>query len=72
MQDPNEKGPDGKYKMTTPPSVEAQHAMKVFKAIPHVFDLKGTKRFVPGDPLIEFFQRVRAGRLSRRTSGRPS
>ena len=62
IQDPNEKKPDGSYKLEKPPSVEAQHAMRVFKAIPHVFELRGTKRFKPGDPLIDFLACMRAGR----------
>ena len=38
-----------------------QHACQVFQRIPNVFELQGTKRFVPGDPLIEFLQCMRGG-----------
>ena len=62
IQDPNEKRSDGSYKLEKPPSTEAQHAMRVFKAVPHVFELRGTKRFKPGDPLIDLLGCMRAGR----------
>ena len=41
---------------------EVDHAIKIFGRIPHVFKLAGTKRFVPGDPLIEFLACMREGR----------
>ena len=63
IQDPNEKRPDGSYELDKPPSVEAQRAMRVVEAAPHVFELKGTKRFKPGDPLIDFLGCMRAGFL---------
>ena len=44
------------------PTLEVQHAIEVFKAIPNVFELKGTKRFKAGDPLIEFLGCMRVGR----------
>ena len=47
-----EKLADGSYKVKETPSLEAQHAMQLFKAIPHVFELRGTKRFKIGDPLF--------------------
>ena len=45
-----------------PPSPEVQHALRVFKSIPWVFELRGTKRFETGGPLIEFLACMRAGR----------
>ena len=53
ITDPNEKNEDGTWKYDPPPAVEVQHAIQVFGRIPHVIELKGTKRFKPGDPLIE-------------------
>ena len=41
---------------------EIDHAIKVFGRIPHVFHLDGTKRFVAGDPLIEFLGCMRDDR----------
>ena len=37
------------------------NACKLFKNVQHVFQLKGTKRFVPGDPLIDFLSCMRTG-----------
>ena len=62
IQDVNEKNDDGTYKFPEPPSLEIQHAIKVFGSIPHVFELRGTKRFKVGDPLIEFLLCMRAGK----------
>ena len=42
--------------------MEIQHASRLFKPIPWVFELRGTKRFETGDPLIEFLACMRAGR----------
>ena len=39
-----------------------QHACRLFKSIETVFELRGTKRFVPGDPLIDFLRCMRAGK----------
>ena len=64
IEDVNAKLEDGSYKYPEPPSVEAQHAIRVFGAIPHVFELRGTKRFKPGDPLIEFAPPRGFGRAS--------
>ena len=41
--------------------LEVQHACNLFRRIPCVFELHGTKRFVPGDPLIDFLSCMRAG-----------
>lgn len=62
VEDVNAKRDDGSYKYHEPPSVEIQHAIKVFGNIPHVFELLSTKRFKPGDPLIDFLSCMRAGR----------
>lgn len=43
-------------------ALEVQHAQKVFKEIPDVFELRGTMRFKPQDPLIEILQCMRDGR----------
>ena len=60
IEDVNAKDADGAYKYHELPSVEVQHACKLFQRIPHVFELRGTKRFVAGDPLGEFLTRMRA------------
>ena len=60
IDDPNAKKPDGTYRHAEPPSCEVQHACKLFQRIPHVFELQGTKRFVSGDPLIQFLRCMRA------------
>jgi hypothetical protein len=57
----NAKNEDGTYKHQEEPTVEVQHACKLFQRIPFVFELQGTKRFVAGDPLIEFLQCMRSG-----------
>ena len=62
ITDVTEKLADGSYKVTETPSVEAQHAMHLFKTIPHIFELRGTKRFKPGDPLIDFLDCMRQGK----------
>jgi hypothetical protein len=62
VEDLNAKQPDGSYKYKEPPSLEIQNAIKLFKSIPHVFEFRGTKRFHPGDPIIEFLNCMRAGR----------
>ena len=49
----------GEYVRKETPSLEVQYGCKLFKAIPHVFELQGTKRFVPGDPLGEFLTCMR-------------
>jgi len=61
IQDVNAKRDDGSYKFAEPPTLEIQHAIRVFKSIPHVFELRGTKRFKASDPLIELLQCMRAG-----------
>ena len=42
-------------------SVEVQHACRLFTSIRTVFELRGTKRFVPGDPLVDFLACMRSG-----------
>jgi len=61
IQDVNEKRDDGSYKFAEPPTLEIQHAIRVFRSIPHVFELRGTKRFKANDPLIELLQCMRTG-----------
>ena len=62
IADVNEKNEDGSYKYPEPPTLEVQHAIQVFARISLVFELKGTKRFEAGDPLIEFLACMRTGR----------
>ncbi|CAK0887182.1 unnamed protein product [Prorocentrum cordatum] len=62
LTDVNELLDDGSYKYAEPPTVEIQHAIRVFSQIPCVFELKGTKRFEPGDPLIAFLGCMREGK----------
>ena len=61
IQDVNERDADGNYKLFEPPSLEVQHAIKVFGSIPHIFELRGTKRFKVGDPLIDLLGCMRTG-----------
>ena len=61
IQDVNERREDGSYKFEEPPTVEVQHAIRVFASIPHVLELRGTKRFKPNDPLIELLGCMREG-----------
>ena len=42
-------------------ALEVQHAQKLFKQIPDVFELRGTMRFKPQDPLIEILHCMRGG-----------
>ena len=60
IDDLNAKNDDDEY-IHKDVSVEVQHACKVFKSITFVISLQGTKRFVPGDPLIDFLACMRAG-----------
>lgn len=62
VENVNAKRDDGSYRYAEPPSLEVQHAIRVFAGIPHVFELLTTKRFKEGDPLIDFLQCMRAGR----------
>ena len=55
-----EKDDDGNYVYNDAP-LEVAHAQKVFGRAHDVFELRGTMRFVPGDPLVELLQRMRAG-----------
>ena len=50
----------GNWKHADVPA-EVQHAQKVFAQIPDVFELRGTMRFKPGDPLIDLLQCMRQG-----------
>ena len=62
IQDVNAKNDDGSYKYAEPPTLEIQNAIRVFRSVPHVFELRGTKRFKPGDPLIDLLGCMREGR----------
>ena len=61
VADVNAKNADGSYVLEKPPSVEAQHAINVFKRIQTIIELKETRRFVVGDPLIKFLDCMRKG-----------
>ena len=61
VTDVNAKNKDGSYVLAEPPTLEIQNAIKVFKRIPNVIELQGTKRFVEGDPLIKFLECMRKG-----------
>ena len=54
------KNDDGSY-VHPEITLEVNHACKLFTRIEHVFELKGTKRFVAGDPLIDFLSCMRTG-----------
>eukprot|EP00435_Cladocopium_sp_Y103_P075807 s26_g65.t1 len=41
---------------------EVQHAQRFFASIPDVFELRGTMRFKPGDPLVNILQHMRLGK----------
>ena len=62
LQDANAKNEDGPCKFPELPTLEIQHAQRVFKPIPHVFELPGAKRFNIGDPLIDLLACTRAGK----------
>ena len=62
VADPNKKDKEGKYTLAEPPTLEIQHAIRLFNKMPDVFELRGTKRFVVGDPIIEFLDCMRTGR----------
>ena len=62
VTDVNAKNADGSYVFEEPPALEIQNAIKVFKRIPCVIELQGTKRFVPGDPIIKFLECMRQGK----------
>ena len=61
VTDINAKNEDGSYVLAEPPTLEIQNAIKVFKRIPCVIELQGTKRFVEGDPLIQLLACMRRG-----------
>ena len=61
VTDVNAKNEDGSYVFEEPPDLEIQNAIKLFSRIPCVIELQGTKRFVPGDPLIQLLQCMRRG-----------
>ena len=61
VTDVNAKDADGAYVFAVPPDLEIQNAIRVFGRIPCVIELQGTKRFVPGDPLIELLDCMRRG-----------
>ena len=61
VSDVNAKNDDGSYVLEKPPSVEAQHAINVFKRMGNIIELKETRRFVVGDPLIKFLDCMRKG-----------
>jgi len=61
VTDVNEKKDDGSYVLSEPPTLEVQSAIKIFKRISTVIELKETKRFVEGDPLIQFLDSMRKG-----------
>ena len=66
IEDVDERNKDGSYKHAQAPYkdgwLEIQHAIRLFASIPHVFELRGTKRFKAGDPLVAFLECMRAGR----------
>ena len=61
VTDINAKNDDGSYVLEEPPDLEIQNAIKVFKRIPCIIELQGTKRFVVGDPLINLLDCMRKG-----------
>ena len=58
----NARREDGSRVFQEPPTAEVQHACALFQSIRTVVELKGTKRFAPGDPLIKFLECMRAGK----------
>ena len=62
--DLSKKHDDGSYvysDQTVTCWLEVQHACRVFRSIPSVFNLLGTKRFKVGDSLIDFLNCMRTG-----------
>ncbi len=65
LTDVNERlDDDESHRYADPPTVEIQHAIKVFSQIPCAFELKGTRRFELGGPLITFLGCMREGKPS--------
>ncbi len=60
VDDVEARNPDGSWKYSDVSS-EIQHAQKLFCRLPDVFELRGTMRFVKGDPIIAFLQCMRTG-----------
>ena len=60
LEDMDRQNADGEYTYRDVP-LEVQHAQKLFSQIPDVFELRGTMRFKPQDPLIEILQCMRLG-----------
>ena len=57
----NEKRDDGSYvhgDHSVTCWLEVQHACNLFRRIPWVLELHGTKRLVTGDPLIDFLSYI--------------
>ena len=50
VADLDAKNEDDTCKYVEPPSVEVQHAIKLFRIIPHVFELRGRKALRGGRP----------------------
>ena len=61
LDDLEAKDDDGNYVYQDVPA-EVQHAQQLFGSIPDVFELRGTMRFKPGDPLIDILQHMRSGK----------
>ena len=61
IEDLNRRDEEGQYVHKEVPGVEVQHAQKLVSEIPDVYELRGTMRFKPQDPLIEILQRMRLG-----------
>ena len=61
LDDLEAKDDDGNYVYQDVPA-EVQHAQQLFGSIPDVFELRGTMRFKPGDPLIDILQHMRFGK----------
>ena len=60
MTNLEETDDEGNYVYNDAP-LEVARAQKLFGRAHDVFELRGTMRFVPGDPLVELLQRMRAG-----------
>eukprot|EP00435_Cladocopium_sp_Y103_P001235 s5712_g1.t1 len=60
LDDLDAKDEDNNYVHQDVPA-EVQHAQRLFASIPDVFELRGTMRFKPGDPLIDILRHMQFG-----------
>ena len=63
ITDVNATNEDDSYVLAEPPDLETQSAIAIFRRIPSVIELHGTKRFVANDPIIAMLECMRLGKM---------